>query len=417
MKYNTVRGMRDLLPEEAKKKEYIIDTCKTVFKKYGFQPLETPVVEEFALLAKKGGAGEEIRNELYYFKDKSGRELGLRFDLTVSLARFVASNPGIPKPFKRYQTGTVYRYDRPQAGRYREFCQADIDIIGTGNMMAEFEIISATADIMKRLGLKAEIRVSNRKVLEEIALQNGVKKSQIIDCFRCLDKLEKIGTKEVEKELEQKEINTQILGKISWNSLEKCPECTGKKELSELFEYIRENNLGDFARLSLSIARGLEYYTGTVFEVKAGGMTVAAGGRYDNLIALYGGEQTPAVGISFGVDRMIDIVEKIPGESVVKVFVAPIGGVQKQAAGIAGKIREAGIACELDLMQRNISKNLEYARKKGMRIVLLLGEEELKNKSVTLRDMETGKQETVRQNEIVQELEKNFKSELVHPKK
>ncbi len=407
MKFNTVRGMRDLLPEQAAKKEWIVDVCREVFRKYAFQPLETPIVEEFELLAKKGGAGDEIKNELYYFKDKSERELGLRFDLTVPLARFIASNPNIPKPFKRYQIGTAYRYDRPQAGRYREFSQADVDIVGTASMLAELEIIGVAAEVMKELGLKATIKINNRQVLEEIALRNGVKKAQIVDCFRCLDKLEKIGKQGVEKELEEKGIRAQILGQLLGKKIEELPDCNGKTQLSELFGLLVETGISGNTVLDLSLTRGLEYYTGTVFEVSAGRMTVAGGGRYDNLIALYGGNATPAVGISFGVDRLIDVVPEKAGEKESKgVFIVPVGKTEKQAAVLAATIRNAGIRCEIDLMGRSISKNLDFAGKKGYRLAIIVGENELKEKSVSLRDMKTGEQKRVSLNAIASEIKK-----------
>ncbi|MDD5148474.1 MAG: ATP phosphoribosyltransferase regulatory subunit, partial [Candidatus ainarchaeum sp.] len=165
MKFQTVRGMRDFLPEQAKKKQAIEDKIRREFEAYGFEPLETPIVEDFELLAAKGSAGEAIKEEIYYFKDKSDRELGLRFDLTVPLARVVASNPQLIKPFKRYQIGPVYRYDRPGAKRYRSFTQADADIIGSASILADFELIALGYKIMKNLGLKFFIKVSNKALL------------------------------------------------------------------------------------------------------------------------------------------------------------------------------------------------------------------------------------------------------------
>jgi len=406
MKYNTVRGMRDLLPEQAKKKQYIIEVCKKVFEKYGFEPMETPIVEELGLLSKKGGAGEEIRNEVYYFKDKSGRELGLRFDLTVPLARVIASNPQLPKPFKRYQIGNVYRYDRPQAGRYREFAQADADIIGTASMLAEFECIAIALEIMQALGIKGVIKINNRKLLEEIATRNGVKKSQIAECLRAIDKLEKIGARQVEKELKQKGIKTQILGQLGEQKLERAIECDGKKELSEIFALLKENRLLEFVKLNLALARGLDYYTGTVFEIASNSLALGAGGRYNRLIELYGGKATPAVGISFGIDRLMDATGEIPEKEKEIVFISPVGKTKKDALALATKIRKEGIACEMDLLERGISKNLEYASKKKIRFAMILGEEELKQNSVTVRDMRTGKQNAIKLDEIVKELKR-----------
>jgi histidyl-tRNA synthetase len=195
MGYQTVRGMRDFLPEQAKKKQYIEDCCRRAFEKYGFEPLQTPAVEEFKLLAKKGSGGEAIKEEIYYFKDKGERELGLRFDLTVPLARVMATNPQLIKPFKRYQIARVWRYDRPQAKRYREFTQADADIVGVKGIEADFEIMQVAVEVMRKLELEFEIKVNNRMLLEELALKKGIKKEQVKDAFRLIDKLDTRGSK------------------------------------------------------------------------------------------------------------------------------------------------------------------------------------------------------------------------------
>src|SRR3989344_5611132 len=195
-KFQTVRGMRDFLPADCRKKKQVEAVCREVFASFGFEPLQTPVVEPFELLSAKGSAGEAIKDEVYWFKDKGDREVGLRFDLTVPLGRVVASNPQLPKPFKRYQIGTVYRYDRPQAKRYREFTQADVDILGTGSMLAEFECIAIASEIMQELNLNFYITLNSRPLLEEIAKACSVKPEQMKDCFRCLDKLDKTSAKE-----------------------------------------------------------------------------------------------------------------------------------------------------------------------------------------------------------------------------
>src|SRR3989344_3613009 len=174
MSYQTVRGMRDFLPEQAKKKQFIEDTCRRIFERYGFEPLQSPVLEDFALLSAKGSGGEAIKEEIYYFKDKGDRELGMRYDLTVPLCRIVATNPQLQRPFKRYCIGTVYRYDRPQAKRYREFTQADVDIVGPKTALADFECLQVAADVMRWLGLEFKIKINNRMLLEELTQKCGV---------------------------------------------------------------------------------------------------------------------------------------------------------------------------------------------------------------------------------------------------
>ena len=404
--FQTVRGMRDFLPEQATKKQYIERVCRQVFESYGFQPLETPAVEGFELLAKKGSGGEAIKDEIYYFKDKGDRELGLRFDLTVPTARVVASNPNFQKPFKRYQIEKVWRYDRPQAQRYREFTQADYDIFGSQGAMADFEIIAVTVDVLKKLNLKGKVVVNDRRILEEIVEKNGVKKEQITDCFRSIDKLDKIGKDGVEKELKEKGINAKILGQLnlSLEKLEKeLPSSVALQELKKVFALVKDAGIQEYVQFDLSLARGLEYYTGIVFEVKSGmGPSIGGGGRYDKLIETYGGRETPAIGSSFGIDRILDLLEKqLPVVSPAKIFLAAIGDENSaEVVKIAGKIRAQGVAVEVDLMQRSPSKNVEYANKKEIPFVAFVGEKEISAKELELKNLKTGKAIKVKLSEI-----------------
>jgi len=398
--------MRDLLPEQAKKKQAIEDIIRREFEAYGFEPLDTPIVEDFALLAAKGSGGEAIKEEIYYFKDKSDRELGLRFDLTVPLARVVANNPQLAKPFKRYQIGKVYRYDRPGAKRYREFTQADVDIVGSSSIIADFEIIALAYKVMKDLSLKFTIRVSNKELLEEIATACGVKKEKLKDCFRSLDKLDKIGIEGVKKELGENKIPAKILEIIRENDLKKIEavlkEKKGLNELKELLGYCENAGLKEFVKFDASLARGLEYYTGNVFEISVeGAPSVGGGGRYDNLIELYGGAKTPAVGISFGIDRLLDLREKEVCEQKTQLMVVPLGfEAGKESLNIARELRALGLNVENDLMQRSLSKNIEYASKKRIRFIAIIGEDELKSGELTLKNLETGKQEKVKLSEL-----------------
>ncbi len=396
--------MQDFLPEKATKKQWIEDTCRRVFESYGFAPLETPVVEDFALLAAKGSGGEAIKEEIYYFKDKSERELGLRFDLTVPLARVIATNQQLPKPFKRYQIGTVYRYDRPGERRYRGFTQADWDIVGSASLLADFETIAVAVDAMQALGFKKgefAVKINNRELLGEIALSCGVEKGKVVECFRSIDKLEKIGKQGVEKELQQKGIKTQILGQLESGKLGKLKlqNTAPLQEMKKLLKLLKENGLGKFVSPDLCLARGLEYYTGMVFEVCVkGSPSVGGGGRYDKLIELYGGQPTPAVGGSFGVERLLDCLEKrLVPESKTKLFIAPVGEkCVEKCLQIAAKIRALGVSCEMDLMNRGIGKNIQYADKKGIPFVAIIGEDELKQKAMTLKNLKTGKQRKIK---------------------
>ncbi|MFH0954774.1 MAG: histidine--tRNA ligase [Candidatus Micrarchaeota archaeon] len=395
-KFQTVRGMRDFLPDQMRVKQSIEDTCRNVFESFGFEPLQTPIVEDFGLLAKKGSGGEAIKNEIYYFKDKSDRELGLRFDLTVPLGRVIASNSTLPKPFKRYQIGTVYRYDRPQAGRYREFTQCDVDIIGAAGILADFECLQIGCKVMQELQIDYWVVLNSRPLLEELAFSCGVPKEKIADCFRSIDKLDKIGEKEVEEELKQCGIGKKILGVLKEKDLKKIKAVLKNKkpmeEMEKLLELVKQNNLTEAVKLDLSLARGLEYYTGFVFEIKTKqGPSVGGGGRYDKLVELYGGQATPATGISFGVDRLLDVLEKQNKKVPPKSRVLVMAFTEKQSAlalKAADAFRQAGINAEFDLLSRNVSKNSEYCQKKGIRFLAIIGENEEKKGTVTVKDLQ-----------------------------
>ncbi len=409
MAFQTVRGMRDLLPEQAKKKQLIEDRIRKEFEAYGFEPIETPILEDFNLLAAKGSAGEAVKDEIYYFKDKGERELGLRFDLTVPLARIIVSNPQLIKPFKRYQMGKVYRYDRPGASRYREFTQADADIVGSASILADYECVALAYKVMKDLSLKFVIKVANKKLLEEICIASGVKKEQLTDCMRSIDKLDKISTEGVSKELKEKGISDKVLKVIKENDLKKIEKIVkdkkGLEELKELLEYCEKAGLSEFVKFDASLARGLEYYTGNVFEIISEnekgekGPSVGGGGRYDNLVETYGGPKTPCVGISFGIDRLLNLREKELCPQKTQLMVVPLGiEAGKESLRLGRELRNAGMNVENDLMQRSIQKNLEYANKKGIPFVIILGENELKAKKVMLKNLSTGKQELIEMN-------------------
>ncbi len=392
--------MRDFLPERMRKKQFIEDTCREVFELYGFSPIQTPAVEEFNLLSAKGSGGEAIKDEIYYFKDKSGRELGLRFDLTVPISRVVATNQDIARPFKRYQIAEVWRYDRPQASRYREFTQADVDIFGSGSMLEEFEILALTIEVFKRLGADFYIKINNKKLLEEVAGKCGVDKGKIVECLRCLDKLDKIGVKGVKEELGKKEIDSGILDVISKNDLKEAEKLVGKdseglSELNEVLGLLEKADLSRYVKVDLCLARGLEYYTGTVFEVIAGGKwSCGGGGRYGKLVEMYGGKPTPAMGISYGIDRLLDVLEdKIKPVPSPKIFVVPVGKENiAKSLELVQKIRGEGVSTSMDLMGRSISKNLDYANKQGIPFVVVLGDKEFESGKFNLKDMKSGKE-------------------------
>ena len=401
MAYQTVRGMQDFLPERARKKKYIEQVCKEAFEKYGFSPLETPIVEELGLLTAKGSGGAEIENEIYSFEDKSGRKLGLRFDLTVPVSRVVAENKALKMPFKRYQIGRVYRYDRPQASRYREFTQADIDIFGSKSILCEFELIAATAEIMQKLGLDFYIIINSRELLENLILACGVPKDKLVDCFRAIDKAEKIGWDGVKEALEEKKISVGMIPLLKESSLEKAENkisagklsLGGIEKLKELFKLLKAEKLDKFVKLDLALARGLEYYTGMVFEVKVEkGPSVGGGGRYDRLVKLYGGQDVAATGISFGIERLVDSLAGLELPAEARILVVPVSGTEKEALSLTQRIRSLGVNAEIDLMNRGIGKNIQFADGKGIPFVAVIGEKEISGKKFKVKDLETGRE-------------------------
>lgn len=422
MKFQPPRGTRDLAPEEMIRREYIFNVIKDVFERYGFDPLETPAFESWELLSRKGGGGDAIKDEIYYFKDKSERELGLRFDLTVPLARFVANNPQLPKPFKRYQIGRVWRYDRPQAGRFREFWQADIDIVGSSKMDCEVECLATVCEILEKLGFKNFfIRVNNRKILNGLVKYMKIKEERTAEIFRALDKIEKIGKEKVKKELGKIIPQNKVAelmniietsGKIeSIESKLKRFANTSKElkqgllELKEIVEKSKMYGINNKIKIDLSLVRGLDYYTGSIFEIsvktKKSVGSISGGGRYDKLIGLYGGQPLPAVGISLGVDRIYEIMlsENMFDTPLTKtqIFVVCVNdSVRKNCVEVAQKLREFGINTQIDLMGRDIKKQLAYVNSKKIPYALIVGPKEIKERTYTLRNMKTGREERVK---------------------
>lgn len=396
MKFQPPRGTRDLLPEDMLKRQFILDTARAVFEKWGFDPLETPAFEDFELLTAK--SGEAIKDEIYYFKDKSNRELGLRFDFTVPLARVVASNPGIPKPFRRYQLGPVWRYDRPGAGRYREFWQADVDIVGAAGVEADAEVVACACEALRKMGISNFfVRVNNRKVINSFLERLGV---PALDVMRTMDKLVKIGEASVRDELKAKNIEKEkidsIMKFVKIKDIDKISvESEGLDELRDLLGMLEK--FGVPAKPDTSLVRGLEYYTGNVFEiVQEGSLAITAGGRYDNMIEGFGGKATPATGISLGVDRLTSLIQLDFGKTKVDIYVANVDEKSKQkCVEIAKQLRELGLNTEYDLVSRSLSKQLEYINSKGVRFTLVIGEKEIKSGSAKLRNMQTGSEKEI----------------------
>ncbi len=409
MTLERVRGTVDYLPPEMMLREEIVNTCIKIFNRYGFGPMDTPVLEKWETLTIKSGGGEEIAKETYNFKDQSGRRIGLRFDLTVPSARVLAMNPKMPMPFKRYQYGKVFRYQEVKPGRTREFYQLDIDIYGTNSLVADAECVGVAIECFKELGFKDYyVRINNRKLLQGLLNYAGVRPDRTLDAYRAIDKLDKIGIKGVRKELEKRGIRKEVIknllsiikvkgkpNEILKKVSEWVPGNLGIKELEELIRYLKAMGFKDKYLIDLSLVRGLEYYTGNIFEVNAEGLNVsfAGGGRYDEMIKKFAGVEIPAVGISFGIEPIFQVLvkKKELKKSRTLVFVAPVSDKQLiKSLNIASKLRKAGLNVEVDLKNRSLTKNIEYAAKKGMKYIVIVGERDLKEGKVTIRNLITG---------------------------
>lgn len=399
-----VKGMRDILGNQARTMQRIKRIITDMALRYGFEPMQVPVLENLDVLLVKGGGGEEAQKELYTLEDQSGRKLGMRFEFTTSLARVLAGNPDLPKPFKAFNMGTVYRYDNPQAMRYREFTQADVDIIGSTSPLADAEVISLAIDVTQQLGFEDfYVRVSDRRMTNELIALSGVPAEQAKECMRSLDKLDKIGPEGVKKELQSKKIPITILSylKADLKQIKKELEkeklnLEGAESLEKIMSYLEAQKKLKYVKFDPSLVRGLDYYTGTVMEIFGGTTSsIGGGGRYDNLIRSLGGPQLPAVGISFGVDRLMDLLSSKQVEIPVEVFVLPIGKVEKEAFSLVGKLRESGFNAEMDVMKRNLSKNLASVNARNIPLVLFLGEDELAQNQVKIRDMTSGEEKMV----------------------
>ncbi len=407
----TPKGMRDFLPEEMLTREQVIEKITSVYRLYGFRPLDTPALEYISTLKAK--SGDEIAGQIFKLEDE---EVGLRFDLTVPLAR-VAANNAIPKPFKRYCISTVWRKEEPQKGRMREFWQADADIIGSKSMRSEVELLRLANDALFALGFeKPQFLLNNRKILDALAAKLGFEEEKEM-VFRLLDKIDKLGLEKVRVDMEK------LLGKENGSALFDVLATTGTNaQKIEAARKISEEGAKELEEIVLGcegldvkvdffLVRGLGYYTGPVFEIKLSDEigSCGGGGRYDNLLGLYG-QNDYATGISLGIERLMYLIKERQAKdqsarkTYTKVFVASVKGYYSQAAKIADEFRKSGIAAEADLNERNLGKQFDYANSLGIRYVAIVGEKETKEGKVTLRDMESGKEEMIPVSEAVARL-------------
>jgi len=420
------RGTRDYLPEDQMKKNWVVDTVRRVYESYGFEPLDTPAFEYLDMLRIK--SGEDILNQVYAFKDKSDRELALRFEHTAGTVRVVATHRELQLPFKRYAIGPVWRYEKPTEKRFREFWQADVDIFGVADSVADAEVLAAAVDALMQLGFEGfVIKLNDRRILKSFVSMIGVPEEKSLDAFRAVDKLGKVGRDGVVEELRgispDDEASVKLLDMLSLRGapsevlgtaaalLEGYPDGLKACEaLSSLVEYAGAFGFARFIDVDLSLARGLDYYTGAVYEVLAEGYedygSIAGGGRYDEIVQLFGGEPTPATGVSFGIDRLTPILDSKGTFKELtlgaEVYIAPVNeAVNLDAIRITQTLRSAGVSAVIDMMGRRLSKQFEYADKKGIPVVVVVGEKDLVGGEVTVREMRTGDQEKVKLDDLV----------------
>jgi len=427
--FQPARGTRDFLPEEMQRRNWALDRIREVFEAYGYEPLGTPAFESWEMLKLK--SGEDIINQIYYFRDKSDRELGLRFEWTASLCRVVASHRELPRPFKRYAIGPAWRYERPSEKRFREFWQADVDIVGVADVIADAEVLAVAVDCFKRLGFEGFlIRLNDRRILEAFVEIAGMPKERSLDIFRAVDKLDKIGVEGVMEELAKVGASSEASSRLlelmaskgeSMAMLNKIRETLvgsktgllGCNALSALTRYATAFGIEPYMVIDFSLARGLDYYTGPVYEVYAEGFeeygSIAGGGRYDGLIELFGSKPTPATGVSLGIERIVPLLEKKGAFEDLdlgpSVYVASASdAVRAKAIEVAQMLRRSGLSTDLDLMGRSLTRQLDYANRKGFKRVVIVGEKELLEGCVSVRNMETAEQQKVKLDELTDHL-------------
>ncbi|MTI33532.1 histidine--tRNA ligase [Xanthovirga aplysinae] len=449
------KGTRDFGPEQMTKRNFIFEKIRSAFQKFGFLPLETPAMENLSVLTGKyGEEGDQLLYKILNsgdFLSKSNledvekgykhltskiSERGLRYDLTVPFARYVVMNrSNLAFPFKRYQIQPVWRADRPQKGRYREFYQCDADVVGTNSLICEAEIVLLINEVFQNLNLKDfDIKINNRKILTGITEVIGARGREVDFCV-AVDKLDKIGEGKVLDELRQKGFEENSIEKlipflsIKGSNEEKLAQMKsilteseiglqGVEETEEVFNTVKAFGLSnDHLDFDLTLARGLSYYTGAIFEVKAHHVkigSITGGGRYDNLTGAFGMPDVSGVGISFGVDRIYDVMEELglfPTESQVSTKVMLVNfdkASEVYGLGVLNQLRKAGINSEIFPESVKMKKQLHYANKKGIPFVILLGSEEIESGLLTLKDMKEGKQEKLPVEEIIKNLKSNW---------
>lgn len=431
------KGMRDFSAQEVAKRNYIFSVIREVFAKYGFQQIETPTMENLStLMGKYGEEGDrllfKVLNSGDYGRDLNQQELntaskicekGLRYDLTVPFARYVVQHRNeITFPFKRYQIAPVWRADRPQKGRYREFVQCDVDVVGTDSLICEVELVQIASEVFEKLGIGVVVKINNRKILAGIAAYIGHPDS-LADIATAIDKLDKIGIEGVEAELMERGIGAEAIAKlkpildIRGTNAEKLAtissiigENKGVDEIGTIFKYLDNLDVRANVELDLSLARGLSYYTGAIFEIKATDAaigSISGGGRYDDLTGIFGLNGTSGVGISLGAERIYDVMTEkglFPDQicSSSKALIVNFSVEEEiEALKLLQFLRSNNIAAEIYPTPDKLKKQFDYAENKGIGNMIFLGAKEVADGVVTVKNLSSGNQTTVSRGEVI----------------
>ncbi len=416
------RGARDMLPNEALFRNQAIKAIESVFQSFGFLIIDTPVFESLELLKAKGSIGEDTKL-IYELKNES---LGLRYDFTISLARYYAMHKNLPLPFKRYYIGKSYRMDEPQKNRYREFTQADADILGGDYGYTDAEAIAAVSKAYEKLGVNYEVHISDRRFIDAMLKAFGIDPGLSTLVYRAVDKLDKRSIEEVSDMLAKiglsKDQTDNLMGIISREGtndeklsylLEVTKDDAGIKEFRMLLDLLEQYRLRGAVLVDFALVRGIDYYTSTVFEFKSAEkdmkVSIGSGGRYDKLVGLYSGNDIGAVGASIGVDRVLDLLDfsgsnEYTYAQAIVCYVKPDN--YTYALGVANKLRDAGIKTDINNAFRNLANQLSYANSLKIRYAAIVGDAEQKENKVKLKDLVSGSESVLGIDDVIQQLSK-----------
>lgn len=406
-----VKGTYDFLPNEQKIRNYINDTLKSIFEKYGYQPLETPILCYYDLLAGKYDESNDLLNEIYKLNDQGKRNLGLRYDLTVPFAKCIAITKDLRFPFKRYEIGKVFRDGPVKTGRDREFIQCDVDVVGLSGQMIEAELISLFIEGYNKLNIDVVVKYNSRNLMTGLILEQNISSDLVSKVITIIDKLEKLSKQEIIEEFDKigikEEVTLNLLNSFNLsleeiNSKYKNTDNEmiqkGLYEINELESYLKDMNLLNKTKFSSTLARGQDYYTGNVFEVYAKNneltCSLGGGGRYDNMITdfINDGNSYPAVGISFGLSTIYEILRKrdeFKNKSLIDIYIIPMN-TKKQSLILANNLRNFGYKVDIEMNDKKIKKSFEFANRENIPYVIVLGENEINNHCFNLKNMITG---------------------------